>query len=96
MKFADIPNNVKAAVAIAGLAVAAFTYHEQFITEAEASQSARIQWINNLEAELRTLRRQLRITSNPETREFLEEDIRELEKKLECVREADEDKVQFC
>ena len=96
MKFEDIPNTVKATVAIGVLAVAAFTYHEQFITEAEASNNVRVMLINDIEAELRNLKRQLRITREETLIQLLKDDIQELEKKLECLKTADDEKVQFC
>jgi hypothetical protein len=67
-----------------------FTYHDRFITEAEASESARIGWIRDLEAEIRMLKRK-----EPRTPSLAEE-IQALEKKLDCVRTADDDKVKYC
>lgn len=96
MKFEEIPNGVKAAVGIAVMAVAAFTYHDQFITEAEASESARLQWINDVEAEIRTIKRSKRLVKSPEILEQIDEDLEELAEKLKCLREADEDKVKYC
>lgn len=96
MKFEDIPNTVKAAVAVGILAIGGFTYHDQFITEAEAAQASRLQWINDIEQELRALKRAVRLASNPEMIDLIQEDIRELEKKLKCLKESDDDKVQYC
>jgi hypothetical protein len=89
MKLENISNSVKAAVAIGILAIGGFTYHGQFITEAEASESARIGWIRDLEAEIRMLERQ------PQTPQ-LKQEIADLKKKLNCIRTADDNKVKFC
>lgn len=96
MKFEDIPGTVKAAIAVGALAIGGFTYHDQFITEAEASQSARIEWISDLEAEIRTLKRLQRVEQDPDEREALQEEIEDLQEQLDCLKTADDDKVQYC
>ena len=94
--FKDIPGTIKAAIAIGALAVGGFTYHDKFITEAEAAESERIAWIRDLEAEIRTLKRQYRQEGNAALKASLLEEVAELEEKVRCVRQADEDKVKFC
>lgn len=94
--FLEIPNTVKAAFAIGMLAIVGFTYHDKFITEAEASESARIQWINDVEAEIRALKRSKRMVKDPEILKMIDEDMKDLKEKLECLRTADESKVKFC
>jgi len=96
MNFIEIPNTIKAAIAVGLLAIGGYKFHDQFITEVEASQSARIDWINDVAAELRTLKRLLRSETNPEQRQWLEEDIEDLEKKLKCLKESDNETVQYC
>ena len=96
MTFSEIPNTIKAAVALLVLGATGVTYHGQFITEAEASESARIQWINDVEAEIRQIKRSKRAVKDPEILEMIEEDLKELNAKLKCLKEADESKVKFC
>jgi hypothetical protein len=95
-KFSEIPTNIKAAVSLLILGASLFVYHDQFITEVEASQSARIQWINDVEAELRNLNRLLRKERDPDEREALAVEIEHMTEKLKCLKSADDDKVQYC